>query len=74
MSYFVSPEVSPKHKCAIAGCEALIGRQFLMCREHWRLVPAAFKVAVITNWKNGGSKAYLAARTAAIRAVEGQGK
>lgn len=42
----------------------------LMCARHWRMVPAPMQKAVWREWQNGGAAEYLAAREAAIKAVE----
>jgi len=55
--------------CAIPGCGMVIPREMLMCRKHWRLVPTPIQNAVWHSYRNGATKAWLAAREAAIKAV-----
>lgn len=62
--------IKPKHACPVGSCTVLVDSRFLMCREHWRLVPAPLQRAVYNTWRHGGADAYLAARNAAIKAVE----
>jgi len=63
------PTIRAKHACPVNGCNVLVGSEFLMCREHWRLVPVPLQRAVYKNYRHGGAAFYLAARDAAIKAV-----
>lgn len=60
-----------KHSCAVPGCGEKIPRRLLMCAAHWARVPLPLQRAVYATWRKGFSASYLAARTAAIKSVEG---
>jgi len=64
-------EFNCSHACAVPGCGKRIALALLMCAPHWRMVPQPLQRAVYSKWRNGGSKAYLAARDAAIKSVNG---
>lgn len=38
------------HTCSIPGCETVLPVQFLMCKRHWRMVPAANRSEVWDAW------------------------
>lgn len=57
------------HNCPVTGCDKQMPQHLLMCPAHWRLVPEGLQRAVNRNWRNGNTKAYLAARAQAITAV-----
>jgi hypothetical protein len=40
-----------KHACRVAGCEAEVEERFLMCREHWAMVPAPIRNAVLEAYR-----------------------
>lgn len=68
-------ETSATHRCPAWHCPRDVPDHLLMCRLHWRLVPAALQRAVNAAYHHGagrGSAALLAAQTAAIRAVNRQ--
>lgn len=61
------------HDCPIARCVQRVPHHQLMCRRHWRLVPAGEATAVYRTWRNGrgaGSEEHIEAMNAAIAAVE----
>lgn len=63
------------HNCKAEGCTQVVALHLLMCIEHWRLVPAATRRAVLSawrRWKSGVKGAwadYQAAVADAVAAV-----
>lgn len=62
--------------CAAEACGSPCPSHHLMCVDHWRMVPALLKQAVLSSWqlwsRRGGNKFrsdYETARAAAIAAV-----
>lgn len=61
------------HKCPITSCKAIVPASMLMCREHWRLVPAPLQRVVWREYRAApGRPGHRAACEAAIRSVEKQ--
>jgi hypothetical protein len=61
------------HDCPIDRCVQRVPHHQLMCRRHWRMVPAADATAVYGTWRNGrgaGSEEHIEAMNMAIAAVE----
>lgn len=63
------------HTCHAIGCERNVPPKLLMCRAHWRKVPAALQRAVWATYRRGQeddkrpSRAYIEAANAAIASV-----
>lgn len=67
------------HNCAIAGCSQQIKTKFMMCREHWAMVPPSLRREILYRWARLKSKfntthedrstPYRVARAEAIRIV-----
>lgn len=63
------------HRCHAEDCNVEVAPSLLMCPRHWRMVPADLQGAVWRTYRKGQeidkrpSAEYLAAATAAIRAV-----
>lgn len=60
------------HDCPATGCGRRIGRDYLMCRNHWYMVPRALRDRVWDTWANGrgaGTPAHFEAITKAVAAV-----
>lgn len=73
-----SREPSPR-TCAARGCDRSVPRRLLMCRTHWRQVPADIRASVWLAYRhgqevNGPSRAYINAATEAIEAVAHHGR
>ena len=67
--------ISSTHRCPAWHCPRDVPDELLMCRLHWRLVPAPLQRAVNAAYARGaglGTTALLAAQTAAVRAVNRQ--
>lgn len=65
------------HLCPIAGCRERIGNHLLMCRRHWRMVPARLQGKVYALYQNGegvGTPELKKAQQDAIASVEEQAK
>lgn len=67
------------HPCAARGCITQIPQRLLMCRPHWRQVPADVRASVWLAYRrgqedNGPSRAYINAATEAIEAVARRGR
>lgn len=63
--------------CAAVGCQQTIQRPFLMCVDHWRLVPAVLRRQVLAaarlrRHEPGAEEARRRAAQAAIDAVHGK--
>lgn len=58
------------HNCAVSSCGLIVTSDLLMCKEHWSMVPGPMQEAVTRTWRQGGAAAYLAARAAAVKAVQ----
>lgn len=68
------PPAPAAHECAARGCGEQVPRRLLMCRTHWRQVPADVRASVWLAYRrgqedNGPSRAYINAATEAIEAV-----
>lgn len=65
----------PAHPCHAIGCNVAVPPKMLMCLPHWRMVPRALQKRVWDTYVPGQERRkdptadYLAAATAAIRAV-----
>lgn len=64
------------YPCPATDCPLSVGDHLLMCRKHWRQVPAELQVAVWRTYRardRGDSerRAHLAACRRAIKAVNG---
>lgn len=63
------------HVCHAEGCAVRVPPRLLMCRDHWRMVPAPLQRRVWATYRPGQevdkrpSPEYLAAARAAIDAV-----
>ncbi|MEM7019161.1 MAG: hypothetical protein AAF512_17690 [Pseudomonadota bacterium] len=63
------------HLCHAEGCQEAVPPKLLMCRRHWRMVPAELQQAVWQHYRKGQerdkrpTRDYLSAAQAAIRAV-----
>jgi hypothetical protein len=55
--------------CAALGCGLPIGREAVMCRQHWRLVPRPIQQILWSFYPNGSGRAYRSALRAAVLAV-----
>jgi|SRR5579884_1164792 len=59
--------------CCVAGCNAVIRSEYLMCARHWKKVPLRIQheaCRTFDEWKRGGSvRAYLLATVRAQIAV-----
>ena len=65
-----------RHPCPATGCARMLSHTILMCPAHWRMVPPAAQRLVVRAWRawnagTGSMTDYLAARDAAIAAVNG---
>ena len=64
-----------EHLCHAEGCTVEVPPKMLMCRRHWRMVPARLQAAVWNAYVPGQERrkdptgVYLAAAKAAIEAV-----
>lgn len=60
-----------RHECAAIGCTKRCANEYLMCVEHWRMVPREIANRVWSTWRRvlRDRPAYLEARQAAIDAV-----
>jgi hypothetical protein len=38
--------------CEVPGCERMVGRERVMCADHWRRVPLLLKAEVNAAWAN----------------------
>jgi hypothetical protein len=64
--------VTPMHQCPIVGCQAHLPYGTLMCRTHWKRVPAQLRSEVYAAWDNGSPREdYMDVRARAIAAVGG---
>jgi len=62
------------HTCPATGCRRQLPYHMLACAAHWRRVPLAVQRQVYRTWAQGAmpnAEAYLAARQAAIDAMNG---
>lgn len=69
----------PTHNCEAAGCDRVISTRYLMCLQHWRLVPADVAREVNRTWAgyvycrapfaHSALRRYQAAVKAAVAAV-----
>jgi hypothetical protein len=60
------------HRCPAGQCIAQIAMRFLMCGDHWAMVPRPLQQAVYAAYDHGrglGTEELLHAQTAAIDAV-----
>jgi hypothetical protein len=64
-------ERGPGPRCPVGDCDARRGREHLMCRSCWRLVPRVLRDEVWAAYREEGvlSERYLQARETAIAAV-----
>ncbi len=62
--------MSQLHKCPVGGCIVQVRHDLLMCKQHWFMVPAPLRDAVMKTWRRGNMRPYMAARQAAIKAVD----
>jgi hypothetical protein len=58
-----------KTKCPVADCAVMKARSLLMCRTHWRLVPAWLQREVWTYWRNRNLSEWVRAKNKAIEIV-----
>lgn len=56
--------------CYADGCDEVIPRNMLMCRPHWRRVPAHLRQAVWTGYRSGGAGEWLDAAEAAKESLK----
>lgn len=74
------PSAPAVHECAARGCDEQVPRRLLMCRTHWRQVPADVRASVWLAYRRGQedngnlSRAYINAATEAIEAVTHHGR
>lgn len=74
------PSAPAVHECAARGCGEQVPRRLLMCRTHWRQVPADVRASVWLAYRRGQedngapSRAYINAATEAIEAVARHGR
>jgi hypothetical protein len=47
----MKPEINAK-KCFAVGCDAIIPRAQLMCRDHWARVPSRVRMEVLDTWRD----------------------
>ena len=62
-------ETGPVHKCPVHGCTIQVDDRFLMCRPHWRLVPADLAAAVYRAYHRKDTNALRLAQNDAVQAV-----
>jgi hypothetical protein len=70
-----SPAEVLTHICPILPCTRTVPRHWLMCGQHWRMVPPGLKAAVWAAYADGrgvGSRELAAAQSSAITAVREQ--
>jgi hypothetical protein len=61
--------VERKHKCPVDVCQVAVGQKFLMCAEHWALVPRTVQDWVNREYRKGFTAEYFKARAEAIKEV-----
>lgn len=61
----------PSHECAAVDCGRKVGKPFLMCRDHWYMVPVGLRRSVQRLWDEGhwGTMPYRIAVVLAVREV-----
>lgn len=67
----------PLHRCRAVGCQHDVKTSFLMCIDHWRLVPKKVREQVLATYRQrrrgaAAFGAYLTAVQAAVDAVHGK--
>ena len=70
-----APAPRPGHQCPASECGEGVAPGMLMCRTHWRMVPADLRSAVWSAWRRGagaGTPEHRAAILAAVDAVNGK--
>jgi hypothetical protein len=58
-----------EHRCRAQDCDAVIPTSMLMCRPHWRLVPAYLKTRVLNAYAD-----YLRGREGSAREAAARGQ
>jgi hypothetical protein len=63
---------SPSHVCPVEHCILDVPNRFLMCGDHWHMVPIGLQRAVYAAYRRGegvGTLALMDAQNAAVQAV-----